>query len=79
MSCYVNNNFSKYMDKTKFKESQIKSLYNHFRKYSRLEDKMEYDAFKNSLGIIGYKDNFVSERLFKLICKGKGNFVFIIK
>jgi Ca2+-binding EF-hand superfamily protein len=69
MSCYSSNvNFSKYTKFTQFKEGQIKSFYNYFKKYSSNGESLTYREFKNSLGILGSKSNeFVCNRLFELI------------
>jgi Ca2+-binding EF-hand superfamily protein len=69
MSCYSHNlNFSKYTTFTQFKENQIKSFYQYFKKYSANGESLTYREFKHSLGILGAKSNeFVCNRLFELI------------
>ncbi len=77
MSCHSSEiNFNKYTSTTKFNESQIKSFYNYFKRYSNGTDALRYNQFKNSLGILGSKNNdFVCTRLFQLIDINKENFV----
>ena len=69
MSCSDSNvDFEKYTKTTKFKQVQIKSFYNYFKKYTQDSDFLNYNQFKNSLGILGSKNNdFVCSRLFLLI------------
>jgi Ca2+-binding EF-hand superfamily protein len=77
MSCYSSDiNFNKYKTGTKFNESQIRSFYNYFKRYSNGGDALRYNQFKNSMGILGSKSNdFVCNRLFQLIDINCGNCV----
>jgi len=66
--CGVTKNFGKYKLSTKFNEEEIEETFSYFNKYTKNKTLMNFQEFKNSLGVIGSKSyDWVCKRMYDLI------------
>ncbi len=78
--CGINKPYSKYTTTTKFSEYEIKDLRAYFNKYTKNKMFMEFQEFRNSIGILGTKGSgWICRRMFDLILeKSKSDVVSVL-
>ena len=77
--CGATINFEKYKFLTKFGEEEIKDIYILFNKYSKNKIHLNFQEFRNSLGVLGSKSSdWICRRMFDIIYKEGDNVNFIL-
>jgi len=76
----MTRNFDKYKQVTKFKEDEIKDIYNYFNTYSKNKVNMNLLEFRNSLGVLGSKSSdWICRRMYNLILEKSDTVIILAK